>query len=91
MPWYFQLRHVCERCAWNVIDSRIYSIFNGKVEKQCQGEGYTLTTRDDGEPICYYYIDDVESDGDKYLDYYQSKARCEQRGKKSGITTRVCR
>ena len=65
--------------------------FNCKVEKQCQGEGYTLTTRDDGEPICYYYIDDVESDGDKYLDYYQSKARCEQRGKKSGRTTRVCK
>ena len=60
------------------------------MEKQCQGEGFTLATRDDGEPICYYYIDDVESDGDKYLDYYQSKARCEQRGKKFGRTTRVC-
>ena len=45
-----------------------------------------MATRDDGEPICYYYIDDIESassGGDKYLDYYQSKAMCEQRGKQS--------
>ena len=51
-----------------------------------------MTTRDDGEPICYYYIDDIESvskGGDKYLDYYQSKAMCEQRGKQSRRTTRL--
>ena len=51
-----------------------------------------MTTRDDGEPICYYYIDDIESvssGGDKHLDYYQSKAMCEQRGKQCRRTTRV--
>ena len=51
-----------------------------------------MATRDDGEPICYHYIDDIESassGGDKYLDYYQSKAMCEQRGKQSMRTLRV--
>ena len=67
------------------IESRIYSFLKiFKVEKQCQGKGYTLATRDDGEPICYFYIDDTG--GDKYLDYYQSKAMCEKRGKQSRRT-----
>ena len=53
------------------------------VESQCQGPGYSLATRDDGQLICYYYINDLSgmADDDNYLNYEQSKQICEQRGK----------
>ena len=47
-----------------------------KVQTNCQGQGYTLATRDDGQPICYFYMNEVDDD----LDYDQSKQMCADKG-----------
>ena len=56
-----------------------------KVQTNCQGQGYTLATRDDGQPICYFYMDEDyirknRPDHDDDLDYDQSKQMCADKG-----------
>ena len=63
---------------------RRYFVFF-KVQSNCQGQGYTLATRDDGQPICYFYMDGdyirrKKPDYDDDLDYEQSKQMCADKG-----------
>ena len=60
-----------------------YSI---EVQNNCQGQGYTLATRDDGQSICYFYMDReyirLHNPDDDGLDYEQSKKMCTDKGNK---------
>ena len=56
-----------------------------QVQNNCQGQGYTLATRDDGQPICYFYMDKDyirknKPDNDDELDYEESKQMCADKG-----------
>ena len=57
------------------------------VQNGCQGDGYTLATRDDGQDICYFYMDKdyvKTKRGDHYdLNYVNSKQICEDKVKYS--------
>ena len=56
------------------------------VQNHCQGDGYTLATRDDGQAVCYFYMDrdyisTTISSGDDDFNYAQSKQMCEDKVK----------
>ena len=62
------------------------------VQNHCQGEGYTLVTRDDGQAVCYFYMDrdyisTVINNGDNDFNYVQSKQMCENKVKLLNIVS----
>ena len=77
----------------NFYQCKIYLISNAhititiliyQVQTNCQGDGYTLATRDDGQSICYFYMDrnyiKKHKPDDNDLNYEQSKQMCADKG-----------